>query len=62
MTEMSERKKKPNEFKFTITFWNEEDRNEFRDKITSLKLKTGMPIYKIATQMLYDFIKQQRKL
>jgi len=54
------RTKKPNEFKFTITFWDEKDRDDFRDKITSLKLKTGIPIYKIATQMLYDFIKARK--
>jgi len=53
--------KKPKEYKFTITFWDEKERDDFRDKITSLKLKTGKPIYWIATQMLYNFIKAGKK-
>ena len=47
---------KAKEYKFTITFWNEKDRDDFRDKITSHKIKTGMPIYQIATQMLKNFL------
>lgn len=43
---------KPKEYKFTITFWNEKDRDEFRDKITSHKIKTGIPIYQIALMLI----------
>lgn len=47
---------KDKEYKFTITFRNEKDRDDFRDKITSHKIKTGIPIYQIATMMLESFM------
>lgn len=48
-------------YDFRIQFVTEKERDDFKNKINSLKIKTGKPIYWIATQMLYNFIKAGQK-
>lgn len=51
---------KPKFYLYSISFNNLQDREDFKNKILSLKLKTGLSIGKICTQMLSDFIKARK--
>ncbi len=48
--DLNEKRKK--HYKFTIEFTEEEDRDEFKNYVHSVKTSTGTPIYKIACEMV----------
>ena len=47
--DLNEKRKK--HYKFTIEFTEEEDRDEFKNYVHSVKTSTGTPIDKIAREM-----------
>lgn len=42
-------------YKFSINFPSEKDRDDFKNSLHSIKIKTGKPIYEIAKIMMNVF-------
>jgi len=42
-------------YKFTIDFITEKERDDFKNSLHSIKIKTGVPIYEIVQNMMIKF-------